>query len=78
MTGFQSKRAVAQDRQDEMDQLPDLVDLVMDQIRVDIENEDLTALEELLGHVPEEILRGFLSEENLDIDLDGGLSAINE
>ena len=73
MTGFQSKRAVAQDRQDEMDQLPDLVDLVMEQIRLDIENGDLTALEELLGHVPTDILEGFLSEETVvDINNTGG------
>jgi len=73
MTGFQSKRAVAQDRQDEMDQLPDLVDLVMEQIRLDIENGDLTALEELLGHVPTDILEGFLSEETVvDINDTGG------
>jgi hypothetical protein len=45
-----------------VDQLPDLVDLVMEQIRIDIETGDLTALEELLGHVPEDILQGYLSE----------------
>jgi hypothetical protein len=56
-----------------VDQLPDLVDLVMEQIRIDIETGDLTALEELLGHVPEDILRGFLSEDTvIDINNTGG------
>jgi len=56
-----------------VDQLPDLVDLVMEQIRIDIETGDLTALEELLGHVPEDILRGFLSEDTvMDINNTGG------
>ena len=56
-----------------VDQLPDLVDLVMEQIRIDIETGDLTALEELLGHVPEDILKGFLSEDTvMDINNTGG------
>jgi len=56
-----------------VDQLPDLVDLVMEQIRIDIETGDLTALEELLGHVPEDILKGFLSEDTvIDINNTGG------
>jgi hypothetical protein len=56
-----------------VDQLPDLVDLVMEQIRIDIENGDLTAIEELLGHVPEDILKGFLSEDTvMDINNTGG------
>jgi hypothetical protein len=72
MTGFESKRASAQDKLAD-DQLPDLVDLVMEQIRIDIETGDLTALEELLGHVPEDILKGFLSEETvMDINNNGG------
>jgi hypothetical protein len=56
-----------------VDQLPDLVDLVMEQIRIDIEYGDLTAIEELLGHVPEDILKGFLSEDTvMDINNTGG------
>jgi len=56
-----------------VDQLPDLVDLVMEQIRIDIETGDLTALEELLGHVPEDILKGFLSEDTvIDVNNTGG------
>jgi hypothetical protein len=72
MTGFESKRAMAQDKLTD-DQLPDLVDLVMEQIRIDIETGDLTALEELLGHVPKDLLEGFLSENTvIDINNTGG------
>ena len=57
-----------------------LINAAIEQILIDIQSGDLTAIEELLTHVPEEILVGFLSgdEENIDIDLDGGLSATNE
>jgi hypothetical protein len=61
-----------------VDQLPDLVDLVMEQIRIDIENGDLTALEELLGHVPEDILKGFLSEDVEERVTEMGEEAYNE
>jgi hypothetical protein len=54
MTGFQSKRAMAQS---------DLVDRVLDQIVKDCEGGDLTAIEELLKSVPREKLIGYLSEE---------------
>ena len=40
-----------------------LIDRVLKQIETDMYNEDLTALEELLAHVPEEILAGYLSED---------------
>jgi len=40
-----------------------LIDRVLKQIETDVYNEDLTALEELLAHVPEEILAGYLSED---------------
>ena len=39
-----------------------LIDMVLLQIQVDIRNEDLTALVELLQSVPEQKLRGFISE----------------
>jgi hypothetical protein len=42
--------------------MSELIDKVIEQIRTDIENEDLTAIEELLRFVPEKYLRGFLSE----------------
>jgi len=42
-----------------------LLDLVTEQIKIDIENEDTTAIYELLNFVPEENLKGFLSEESL-------------
>lgn len=58
MTGFQSKRAMAQDRFVE----PTLIDLVIEQILDDIEDGDFTALEELLKAVPEEALRSYLPE----------------
>ena len=54
MTGFQSKRAVAHS---------DLIDRVMDQIAVDFEGGDLTALQELLMFVPRENLIAYLPEE---------------
>jgi hypothetical protein len=56
MTGFEYKRAVAKH---------DLVDRVMDQIAVDFERGDLTALQELLMFVPRENLIAYLPEEGL-------------
>lgn len=53
MTGFQSKRAVAQS---------DLIDRVLDQIVQDLEDGHLTALEELLKFVPRENLIAYLPE----------------
>lgn len=41
-----------------------LIDLVLEQISKDIESGDLTAIEELLKAVPEENLKGYLSEED--------------
>lgn len=55
-----------------------LIDAVIDQIKFDLEGGSTLAIEEMLRFVPKENLIGFLSEENLEIDLDGGLSAINE
>ena len=54
-----------------------IIDAVIDQIKFDIDSGDFTAIEELLKVVPEENLIAFLVEE-MEIDLDGGLSAINE
>jgi len=58
MTGFQSKRAMAQLRLDE----PTLIDQVIEQIVDDIDDGDFTALEELLKAVPEQALRSYLPE----------------
>lgn len=39
-----------------------LIDAAIEQILIDVERGDLTAIEELLRHVPEQQLQGFLSE----------------
>jgi len=39
-----------------------LIDAALEQIVIDVENGDLTAIEELLRSVPEQKLQGFLSE----------------
>jgi hypothetical protein len=39
-----------------------LIDAALEQILVDVESGDLTAIEEMLRHVPEEQLQGFLSD----------------
>ena len=56
MTGFQSKRAMARDKQE-------LVDLAITQFQMDIENMDTTAIEELLFKLDEESLIAYLPEE---------------
>ena len=58
MTGFQRKRASANDKLGE-----DLFDRVIDQLRADIEWRDYTAIEELLKFVPRENLIAFLKED---------------
>jgi hypothetical protein len=58
MTGFQSKRAMARDKQE-------LVDLAITQFQLDIENMDTTAIEELLFKLDEESLIAYLPEETL-------------
>lgn len=56
-----------------------VLDAVLDQIQLDVANGDYSAILEMIQHLPLEILQGYLPEvENLEIDLDGGLSAINE
>lgn len=59
MTGFQSKRAMAQDRM--IDQ--DLIDQVLEQIAYDVDIGDFTAIEELIKLVPEKNLRDYLPED---------------
>ena len=56
MTGFNSKRAMARDKQE-------LVDLAITQFQMDIENMDTTAIEELLFKLDEESLIAYLPEE---------------
>ena len=59
-----------------------LVDMAIQQIQYDIETGDFTAIAELLNFLSKKVLSGYLNDdrefENLQIDLDGGLSAINE
>lgn len=43
-----------------MDDMQDLVDQVIGQIQLDIENGDVTALEELLKRVPARVLESYL------------------
>jgi len=40
----------------------ELLDMALEQIRVDVERGDLTAIEELLRNVPEDALVSFLPE----------------
>jgi hypothetical protein len=50
-----------------------LIDRVITQIELDMRGDDLTALEELLKRVPEQVLESYLPEvdfENLDIEID--------
>lgn len=39
-----------------------IIDYVIDQIKLDIVNGDITALEELLQHIPVDYLQGYLPE----------------
>lgn len=41
-----------------------LIDAVIEQIAIDFTNEDMTALIELLSHVPDHYLQGYLSDIN--------------
>ena len=62
-----------------MSDLDILIDLVIEQIKNDFELGDYEAIVELLKYVPMKNLTAYLpEEENQEIDLDGGLSAINE
>lgn len=42
--------------------IQELLDMALEQIRVDVERGDLTAIEELLRNVPEDALVSFLPE----------------
>lgn len=44
-----------------------LIDHAIEQIARDIQQGDYTAIEELLTYVPEEYLKGFLSDTNEEI-----------
>jgi hypothetical protein len=60
-----------------------LIDRVLKQIELDVKNQDFTAIEELLQHVPEDILEGFISEciddddydDLMDGDWDSGMAS---
>lgn len=39
-----------------------LIDAVIEQILIDIQQGDMTAIVEMLNHVPEQVLQGFLSD----------------
>jgi hypothetical protein len=62
MTGFESKRAMSQDKLAEQS----LMDRVLAQIEQDVRNKDFTAIEELLNFVPEKNLIAFLPEVTID------------
>jgi hypothetical protein len=64
MTGFESKRAMAQDKLSGQD----LIDAVIEQIIQDVKNQDFTAIQELLCYVPETNLKSFLSEVPYECD----------
>ena len=44
----------------------ELIDRVLKQVQKDFDNQDVTAVEELLYHVPIKYLEGYLSEVNKD------------
>jgi hypothetical protein len=57
-----------------------LIDRVITQIELDMRGDDLTALEELLKRVPEQVLESYLPEvdfENMEIEIDD-ISHLNE
>lgn len=45
-----------------MDSRDRLIDAVLDQIRADVENGDFTAIEEMIRHLPADVLMNFLPE----------------
>lgn len=79
MTGFQSKRASAHDRLEalqespsrsvndeiEISRLQKLIDQVLEQIVIDVQAGDLSAIEELIKPIPLSLLEAYLPEENL-------------
>jgi hypothetical protein len=52
-----------------------LINAVIEQIKTDIDNGDLTALDELLRFIPEDYLEGFISEDLLEKLMDQGEQA---
>ncbi len=64
MTGFQSKRASAQDKLNT--EWIDLRERVLEQIVKDVNDGDLTAIEELLVYCDEEAMRQYLPEVAVD------------
>jgi hypothetical protein len=44
----------------------ELVDHALEQVQIDLEIGDLTALEELFQRIPVELLRGYISESIFD------------
>ena len=58
MTGFQSKRASAQDKLVDQKLIDDVLELIVE----DVGRDDLTAIEELLKFVPLKNLEAFLKE----------------
>ena len=63
MTGFNSKRASAQDKLNT--EWLVLREQVLNQIVKDVEDGDLTAIEELLVYCEEDAMRQYLPEEGL-------------
>ncbi len=43
-----------------------LIDRVIEQIRKDLDSEDVTAIYELLAHLPEKVLQAYLPEVTFD------------
>ena len=64
MTGFQSKRASAQDKLNT--EWMDLCDRVLEQIIIDVKHGDMTAIQELLVYCDEEAMRQYLPEVTVD------------
>lgn len=62
-TATPAQQAKVAELMSERDQ--DLIDRVLIQIQEDIENGDVTAIEEMLYHVPIQHLEAFLSEDQL-------------
>ena len=54
-----------------MEMQKSLVDRVITQIELDIQSLDLTALEELLKRVPEQVLESYLPEVDMEPEFDG-------
>jgi hypothetical protein len=54
----------AADKHDKKAQSKHLIDAVLAQIKCDVDSGDMTAIEELVKHLPENLLQGYLSEFN--------------